>query len=67
MKKKISSFNQFTLEIPQISEFHAIFDHSHPKISNDKQDWDLVKYLNVFHQNRTQKQLQSFFQYIAKT
>ena len=28
------------------------------KASNNKQDWNLVKYLNDLHQNRTQKQLQ---------
>ena len=55
--------NQFilsihSLEIQQISEFHDLKDHSHPKISNDKHDWNPVKYLNVLHHNRTQKQLQ---------
>ena len=38
-----------------------VFDHSHPKISNDKHDWNPVKYLNVLHHNRTQKLLQYFF------
>ena len=38
-----------------------IFDHSHPKTSNNKDDWNPVKYLNVLHHNRTQKQLQYFF------
>ena len=52
--------NQFilsihSLEIQQISEFHDLKDHSHPKISNDKHDWNPVKYLNVLHHNRTQK------------
>ena len=35
-----------------------IFDHSHPKKSNKKHDWNPVKYLNVLYHNRTQKQLQ---------
>ena len=29
--------------------------------SNNEDDWALVKYLNVFHHNRIQKQLQHFF------
>ena len=29
--------------------------------SNNKHDWALIKYLNVFHHNRKQKQLQHFF------
>ena len=32
------------------------------KISNNKHDWNPIKYLSVLHQNRTQKeQLQYFF------
>ena len=60
--------NQFilsihSLEIQQISEFHdlktmPIFDYSHPKIINSKHNWNPVKYLNVLHLKRTQKQLQ---------
>ena len=32
-------------------------DHSVEKTSNNKQDWTPIKYLNVLHHNRTQKQL----------
>ena len=52
--------NQFilpvhSLEIQQISESHdlkdhAIVDNSHPKISNNKHDWNPVQYVNVLHQ-----------------
>ena len=42
------------------------FDHSHPKIISNKHDWNPVKYLNVLHHNRTQKQLQYFFLNIGK-
>ena len=38
-----------------------IFDHNHQKTSNRKHDWTPIKYLNVLHHNRTQKQLQFFF------
>ena len=31
------------------------------KTSNNKHDWDHAKYMNILHQNRTQKQLQYFF------
>ena len=34
-----------------------IFDHNHSKTSNNKHDWTLMKYLNILHHNRTQKQL----------
>ena len=34
--------------------------------SNNELDWTLVKYLNALHQNRTQKQLQHFFQNILQ-
>ena len=30
-------------------------------ISNNEHDWTAVKYLNVLHQNKTQKRLQHFF------
>ena len=32
-----------------------------PKASNNKHDWNSVKYLNVLYPNRTQKQLRYFF------
>ena len=31
------------------------------KISNNEHDWNTVKYLNVLHENSTQKQLRHFF------
>ena len=30
-------------------------------VSNNQHDWTLVKYLNVLHHNKTQKQLRLFF------
>ena len=37
-----------------------IFDHNHPKTSNNKHDWTSVKYQNVLHHNRARKQLQYY-------
>ena len=66
MQKNQIILSIHSLEIQQISEFHdlkttPIFDRSHSKISNKKYEWKAVKYLNVLHHNRTQKQLQYFF------
>ena len=38
-----------------------IFNHKHPKTSNNKDDQNPVKYLNVLHNSRTRKQLQYVF------
>ena len=39
-----------------VKKLTLIFDHNHPKTSNNKHDWTPIKYLNVLHHNRTQKQ-----------
>ena len=66
--QKISSFHQIIFEIyiadfrvPWSKRWHPVFDYNHPKISNSKDDWTSIKYLNVLHHNRTQMQLQYCF------
>ena len=44
-----------------IWEAAPIFYHNHPKTSNNKHDCTPIKYLNILHHYRTQKQLQYFF------
>ena len=56
--QKITSFHL-------ISSHFIISDHNYLKTSNSQHDWMLVKYLNIFHHNRTQKQLRHFF-FLAK-
>ena len=36
------------------------------KTCNNEHDWNLITYLNVLHHNRTQKQLQHFFNILQK-
>ena len=70
--QKIGSFHQFIFWIYilyYISDFKVkvettapIFDHNHPKTSNNKHDWTHIKYLNVLHDNRTQKQSQKLLE-----
>ena len=65
--KKINSFYQFTLlrysrfQSSMILKATPIFDHNHPKTSNNKHDWKRAKYLNVLRHKKTKKLLQYFF------
>ena len=34
--------------------------HSHPETSNNKHDWNPVKYLNVLHHNRAKSSCDTF-------
>ena len=69
----VKDTEEIHFEISQILMFHDLighgapkFDHNHPKPSNYKHDLNPIKYLNVLHYNRTQKQWQPFLLCIAK-
>ena len=40
--------------------YYILYISESLKTSNNKYDWTPIKYLNVLHHNRTQKQLQYF-------
>ena len=40
--------------------YYILYISESLKTSNNKYDWTSIKYLNVLHHNRTQKQLQYF-------
>ena len=66
--QNIRSFRQIILEIQYILEFSNLKGHTHfltttpQKSSSNEHDRNPIKYLNVLHDNRTQKQLHYIIQ-----